>query len=184
MKNNIVIKIILYSIVSSALIVGYVLGFIFLKNKSQDVANREASISSQINQIEQSLDDKKQSESVSKISTAINQHFLKSSEVPSFLSSLEEIGGRTGSIININSVDESGSGNDSSLNLAISANGSYQAIYRTLIELENLPYLSSITNLSLSFSQNSVESFDFTKKPSLQSSWSLTAKLVIKSYYK
>ncbi len=180
MNKKLLLKITMYSLITASLATIYFFGFTFLKNESQSVADREASINNQISQIEQSIDDKKQAETVVKMSNDINAHFLKSSGVPKFLSDLESIGGRTGSIVSINSVDES----ETELALGITANGSYQSIYRTLVELENIPYWSNISNMSLSFSHNNTEIVDFKKKPALESSWSLVLKLIVKSYSK
>lgn len=182
MKKNLVLKIIIFSLIFSLLVASYIYGFSYLKNKGQSIADRKASIDNQISQIEESINDKKQSDAVSKMSSDINQHFLKSSDVPKFLSELEDISGRTGSIISIDSVDES----DTELALGITANGTYSSIYRTIVELENVQYLSSINNMSLTFSHdnNDTRVPDFKKKPELQSSWSLVLRLVIKSYVK
>lgn len=180
MKKSLLLKIIVYVLITCLLAFVYVFGFNFLNKKGQSIADREASINSQINQLEQSINDKKQFDSVIKTSSEIDSHFLKSSDVPKFLSDLESIGGRTGSIVSIDSVDES----DTELALGITANGSYQSIYNTLVELENIPYFSNINNLSLSFSRNDPSIADFKKKPSLQGSWSMVLRLVVKSYLK
>lgn|SRR3989344_4085313 len=186
MKNKPTIKLIIFSSITLLLTLGYAIGFKFLNRKNQGIADERVMINNQIAKMEQSFDTKKQSQAVAKIGDTISQHFLKSSEIPLFLTGIELIGQKTGATIRIASVDEianpeTGTG----LSLNISAVGDYVAIYRTLVELENLPYLSTINNLSLVTSQNPNEQIDMTKKSTVQKPvWSMGLNLVIKSYIK
>lgn len=183
MKNKLIIKISVFVVISAVLIFIYVYCFNFLKNKSQNIADKKASINNQITKVEQSFDTKKQSDVATKIGDDVGEHFLKSSEIPVFLNNLESIGGRAGSIIRIASVDESVGTDSKTLNLNISASGSYAAVYKTLVEIENLPYLSSINNLSISIAQNQDGQPDAQGKIVQQKNvWLLGLSLSIKSY--
>lgn len=189
MKNNTKVRFTLKILINLAVIGGlvffYIFGFNFLKNKSQFIADSRASISSQITKSQQSIDNKKQSDSVSRIGSDVDRHFLKSSDVPVFLNDIESIGLRTGAIISISSVDEfPGTEGGIVLNLSISASGSYQAVYRTLVELENLPYFSSLNSVAISIDQKPETSTDITKKIISKSMATLNTNLVIKSYSK
>ncbi|MEI6400523.1 MAG: hypothetical protein WCO58_03340 [bacterium] len=73
-------------------------------------------------------------------------HFLRKSQTIDFLNSLEDLGTTAGVTASINDVTV---GKDAkSLNVSISANGSYQNLYNYFFLLEQLPYYITVTNLS------------------------------------
>ena len=73
-------------------------------------------------------------------------HFLRKSQTIDFLNSLEDLGTAAGVNASINDVVVGKEGK--SLNVSISANGSYQNLYNYFFLLEQLPYHITVTNLS------------------------------------
>ena len=73
-------------------------------------------------------------------------HFLRKSQTIDFLNSLEDLGVTTGVTASINDVTV---GKDSkSLNVSISAIGTYQNIYNYFFLLEQLPYYITVSSLN------------------------------------
>lgn len=178
MKKKFIFKTAILSIITAGLIGVYFVGFRFLEGKSQKIADRQVSIDTEINKTQQSFNVKRQIDSVEEISQTLENHFLKSSDVPAFLNTLELIGSRAGSDIVISSVEEANIAEVGNvLSVKVGATGSYQSLYKTLSEIENLPYLTSVSDFSISSTQNVNSGFD-------KSDWSLSLSLLIISYTK
>lgn len=178
MKKKFIIKTTILLLITTALIFVYFFIFKILENKSQKIADLQVFIDTEINKAQQSFNLKRQNDLIDSASQTIENHFLKSSDVPIFLSSIESIGSKTGAIIVISSVEETNTPDSAtSLSLKVGASGSYTSIYKTLVEIENLPYLSSINNISISSDKTASSGLD-------KDNWSLNLNLVIKSYIK
>lgn len=178
MKKKFILKTSILATISAILIFVYIYGFKYLDKKSQKIADFQASVDAEITKTQQSFDIKKQTDTVNSISETIESHFLRSSEVPLFLSSIEEIGTKTGSSIIISAVEETSLAEVGPvLSLNIGASGSYQSIYKTLITIENLPYFLQVNSVSISSDQT-------LNSGTNKNEWSLNLNLVIKSYIK
>ena len=153
----------------------YVFGFGFLLKKSQANANMQAFINSDLEKSQQTFNVKRQVDVIQEIDTKVSSYFLKSSDVPLFLNYIESVGQTTGANISISSVEETNIVDFGlALNLNIYATGSYASVYKTLVFIENLPYLTKIDRVSLYMEQS--ENGGLV--------WNLKLNLLIKSYIK
>lgn len=175
MKRRFIIKTLILSLITTILLVAYIFGFNFLLKKSQSNANMQAFINSEIEKSQQTFNVKRQVDVIQEIDEKVSSHFLKSSDVPLFLNSIEGIGQTVGSNISITSVEEVNVVDfGPALNLNIYATGSYVSVYKTLVFIENLPYLTSIDKASIYFEQGEDQLLR----------WNLKVNLIVKSYIK
>lgn len=175
MKRRFIVKTLLLSFIAFGLGIVYFLGFNFLLKKSQSNANMQAFINSELEKSQQTFNVKRQVDVIQEIDEKVSSYFLKSSEVPLFLNSIESIGQATGSNISISSVEETNLVDFGPvLSLSIYATGNYISVYKTLVFIENLPYLTKIDRASLYIDQS--EDVGLV--------WNLKLNLLIKSYIK
>jgi Tfp pilus assembly protein PilO len=86
---------------------------------------------------------------------AIDQYFISTTDIVPFLEQLASIGNHLGSTVTVASVAATPGTPYGQLNLSLQVVGSFDAVMRTLGAIEFGPYATTISNLSLSASQES-----------------------------
>lgn len=96
-----------------------------------------------LNSLERSLKD------INKEINAFERHFVRSNDVVSFLNYIEYLGSLVGVKAQIESVDSVEEKVGTVLNLGVSTSGSFSAIYKFLMLLENSQYEIEVVDLTL-----------------------------------
>lgn len=78
---------------------------------------------------------------------SLESHFVRSSDIVPVLGTIENLALRTGSIMEVISVNLSKDGNY--LELMLKAEGNFESLYKFMLLLENSPYQVSISNFGL-----------------------------------
>ncbi|OGG48756.1 hypothetical protein A3G63_02270 [Candidatus Kaiserbacteria bacterium RIFCSPLOWO2_12_FULL_52_8] len=80
----------------------------------------------------------------------VQKHFAQEANVVSFIGDLEGRGRTLGTTVTVSSVSMSGTGARAALNFALSINGTFDAVMRTVGAIEYAPYNISIPTLTFS----------------------------------
>ena len=129
--------------------------------QSQIEWQTEANQREEINSLDSSL------KSIEDQRVQIESHFAKSSDIVPFLNTIEQLGTQVKSVANVSSVDILK--DDNSLLVGIKATGSFEAVYKFLLLIENSPYELEFLGVDMQKDADSgpTESTDKTTTPSL-----------------
>lgn len=121
--------------------------FIYINNKNQvaltrmDDWHKEEDRRANIETMEKFLASK------SAASLELDKHFVKSTDIVSFLDLIERLAPKVGSSAEVTLVDVAKDG--TGLYVEVKSKGSFESLYRFLSLLENAPYILEITSMSM-----------------------------------
>jgi hypothetical protein len=108
---------------------------------------------------------------------ALNNHFIKSSDVVPFLDTIEKLALKVGVDTKVTSVDIASDNN--SLMVGLEARGTFERLYKLLTLLENSPYQLEFTTMSLK-----KDVVGESEEVSEASTWSAVFKIKLLSFIK
>ncbi|MDE1925494.1 MAG: hypothetical protein KGH79_04985 [Patescibacteria group bacterium] len=147
--KSILSHIILVGLLCVMLLTGYSVWYVIVEKKSVAVADLESQISaktqteSRINAIRASLAE------IAGDEASLQSYFVPETGVVSFIDDLEGRGKALGTTVNVLSVSAGGTTALPSFTLALSIDGTFDAVMRTVGAIEYAPYDLSISTLSV-----------------------------------
>jgi hypothetical protein len=146
-KNSTLILIL--SAAASILAVG--LFFYFLKV----IENKNTHISSTLITLQEKLKEQENAQifvekvnEIKLLQESVNNYFVDSNKIDTFVSFLEEMGSITGSNISVKNIEVLES-SQNRISFELSIGGTFEQVMRTVVLLENIPYQVSITKVYL-----------------------------------
>lgn len=79
----------------------------------------------------------------------IQSYFVSDTDVVTFIGALESLGSATGSVVRVLSVSPAGTPARPALHVALTINGTFDAVMRTVGAVEYVPYAVSITTMAV-----------------------------------
>ena len=149
MKKNYTTLIFIFSILATILVICL---FIFLlkviKNKNQHASVVLTTLEEKMKEKENAIIFAEKITEIKSLQDSINNHFVDSDKIDSFVGYLEEIGLNLGSEVLVNSIEiPPKTKNIILFNLSIM--GTFQEVMKTITFLENIPYQINITQVYL-----------------------------------
>lgn len=149
MKKNSTIPILIFSILATILVICLFIFFLkVIKNKNQHTSVVLLTLEEKIKEKEDAIIFARKIAEIKSLQDSINNHFIDSNKIDTFVGYLEEIGFNLGSEVLVNNIEiPPKTKNIISFNLSII--GTFQEVMKTITFLENIPYQISITQVYL-----------------------------------
>lgn len=133
----------------------YVVGVVWLHKKGDAIATERQKIAEMTRELENINTLKEQVESGKELESTFTKHLVSRNQIVNFIKEVESLGNQTGAYITIDAIDSSlGSGSDDKIvpaNFKLSIRGSWRSVMRTLMLVENLPYLGTIGAINFEY---------------------------------
>jgi hypothetical protein len=140
-----------YLIIASVFLVLSFFAFFFLYQKIGEIKRvtnqTELALKEEIQKQEKVKSLSVLMQSIEQEKISFESHFVKKSDIVSFLNSIEQLAEIVGANASITTVDENKEGTQ--LALSVSTEGSFDSIYKFLMLLENAPYEIEITGFDM-----------------------------------
>lgn len=138
-----------------ACIAAYVFGVVWLHKKSDGIAKERQTVAEMTSELENIHNLRAQVEAGKDLESTFSRHLVARTDIVNFIKQVESLGNQTGALITIDAIDSSiSSGGDEKIvpaNFKLSIRGSWNAVTRTLMLVENLPYLGKIGGISFEY---------------------------------
>ncbi len=167
--------------VIAAIIAVYVFSVVWLHKKSDGIAAERQAVVEMTRELENIHTLRAQVEAGKELESTFSQHLVARTDIVNFIKEVESLGNQTGAYITIDAIDSSiSSGGDEKIvpaNFKLSIRGSWNAVTRTLMLVENLPYLGKIGGINfeyfnaLTINDSRSESVQGGATPKAQAGW-------------
>jgi hypothetical protein len=149
MKKNHTILVLIFSILVTILAIGLFVFFLkVIKNKNEHTSVVLMTLEEKMKEKEEAMVFAGKIAEIKSLKDSINNYFLDSNKIDTFVDYLEEIGSNTGSKVSVKSI-EIPSKAENIISVKLSVVGTFQEVMETIAYLENIPYQVNITQVYL-----------------------------------
>lgn len=146
---------------------GYIAWFYFISQKSSDVASLQSQIVTETGNVNRIAAARAALSEIAGDEANVQSYFISESEVVTFINSLEALGLAQKATVNVLSVSTGGTSVQPTLLLALTVQGTFDAVMRTIGAIEYAPYDVAISK--------------FGVQQDAKDSWNATLSLVVGS---
>ena len=140
-------------VIAALAVGGHVFWYNIILAKSAEVSNLQGEIGQASQVVTRIASDRALLEQASSSQSEVQNYFVSNNNIVPFINSLQNTGSSLGSTVTVLSVSSTGRG-QTSIALALTITGSFDAVMRTVGAIEYAPYAITMTSLTMQKSPN------------------------------